>query len=308
MKSILITGAEGFVGSSFYTLLRNEGFNVFGTFLPELAVKQKNYFACDLLDFDSLHSLLKKIKPDVVYHLAAISSVGFSIREPQITFRTNIIGTANVLEAAHKVCPDAQILFISSCEVYGAGGKSIDEDSPIMLLSPYAVSKYAAELIVRQYCDVYGLKTAILRPFNHTGPGQREDFILASVARQITEIELGRRPPVITVGNISVIRQFMDVRDVIRAYRLAMDCMKPGDILNVAAGHGHSIEEALQILKRKAKAAFEVKIDESRFRAHDIMSLVGTGERFEKLTGFKPQFTFEKTLEDLLNYWRKTVG
>jgi len=308
VKTVLITGAEGFVGGNLFSLLKEEGFTVYGTFLPELRVKRENYFGCNILDFDGVSQLIKQLTPEVVFHLAAISSVGQSFREPLITFRTNIIGTLNLLDAIRLFCPDSQFFFISSCEVYGDGGSSIDESAPIALTSPYATSKYSAELIINQYRQAYDLKTVILRPFNHTGPGQRDDFILSSVARQIAEIEREKKPPVISVGNIEVIREFMDARDVVRAYCLAIEYAKSGDLFNVASGVSHSIKEALEIFKKKAKKKVKINIDKTRFRRHDIMTLLGNGGRFTKLTGFNVQIPFEKTLEDLLNYWRAKIG
>ncbi len=304
MKSVLVTGAEGFVGSSLFTLLKEDGFDVAGTYLPELQVHGKNYHACNMLDFDSVLQLVKRLKPEVILHLAAVSSVGQSFREPLVTFNANVIGTANFLEAARLTGPDCRFFFISSCEVYGNGGSTITEADPISLISPYAASKYGAELVVNQYYVAYGLKTTILRPFNHTGPGQRDDFILASVARQIAEIERDRKPPVISVGNIEVVREFMDARDIIRAYRLALDHAKPGAVYNIASGAGHSIKDGLELYKKLARKKLTINIDESRFRPHDIMTLVGSGEKFASLTGFRRQIPFEKTLEDLLNFWR----
>jgi len=304
VKTVLITGAEGFVGGNLFTLLKEDGFDVSGTYLPELQVRGKNYHACNMLDFDSVSQLVKRLKPDVLFHLAAISSVGQSFREPLVTFNANVLGTANFLEAVRLSGPDCRFFFISSCEVYGNGGSAITEEDPIVLVSPYAVSKYSAELIVNQYRDDYGLKTTVLRPFNHTGPGQRDDFILASVARQIAEIERHKKPPVISVGNIEVVREFMDARDVIRAYRLAVDHAKPGQVYNIASGAGHSIREGLELYKKLARKKLTINVDEARFRPHDIVTLVGSGEKFGNLTGFRRQIPFEKTLEDLLNFWR----
>ncbi len=307
MKTILITGAEGFVGTIFYSLLAEEGFRVYGTYLPSLKIKRKNYYPCDILSFDSVLTLVKQLKPDCIFHLAAISSVGQSFREPLLTFNTNIQGTINFLESLRLCCPESQFFYVSSCEVYGQGGSAISEDAPIVLLSPYAVSKYCTELIVRHYYDDYGIKTIILRPFNHTGPGQRDDFILSNVAHQIAEIEMGKKPPVISVGNIKVVREFMDVRDVIRAYRLAIEYAKPGDLYNIASGVGHSIKDALDIYMAKAKKKLKINIDETRLRTRDILTLVGDGGRFQKLTGFNIQIPFEKTIEDILNYWRAKI-
>ena len=179
----------------------------------------------------------------------------------------------------------------------------LSETADIVLKNPYAVSKYAAELICQNHF-VDELECTVLRPFTHTGPGQSQDFVLPTIATQIAEIEKGKRPPLLELGNIDVKREFMDIRDICNAYALSMEQCKPGDIYNVSSNTGYTIRQALDIFMRQSKVSFEVKTEPSKVRKVDIPILIGDGNKFTELTGWKPTVTFEKTIESLLYYWR----
>ncbi len=305
MKTILITGAEGFVGLHLTKVLKESLYKIVPTSYPLLLPKMGEYVPMDILNLEMTEDVLKSHRPDIIFHLAAISSVSKSFRESPLTYSTNVMGTVNLLEAAKSLEKKIRFIFVSTCEVYG-GVDNILETAKTVLKNPYAVSKYAAELICQNY-TIYDIECIILRPFTHTGPGQSRDFVLPTIASQIAEIEKGKRPPLLELGNINVRREFMNIKDIISAYALAIEKCKPGNIYNISSNKGYTIAEALEIFKKLSKVKFEVKTDPAKVRKVDIPILVGNGKKFKQLTGWKPKFKFEKTIEDLLNYWRAKI-
>ena len=302
MKTILVTGSEGFVGSHLLKAL-GEGLNkIVATSYPLLIPKEGTYVPLDIMNLDMTKEVLKEYQPDIVFHLAAISSVSKSFRDPPLTYNTNLIGTVNILESIKAMKKKAKIIFVSTCELYG-GGEDIIETADIDLKNPYAISKYAAELACQNYA-INDIDYVILRPFTHTGPGQSRDFVLPSIAAQIVEIEKGTKPPLIEIGNSEVKREFMNIKDIISAYKLAITKAKTGDIYNISSNKGYTLKQALSVFQKLSRVDFEIKIDPSKVRKVDIHELVGDGSKFSKLTGWKATFKFEKTLEDLLNFWR----
>ncbi|UCC11423.1 MAG: GDP-mannose 4,6-dehydratase [candidate division WOR-3 bacterium] len=306
MKVVFVTGCEGFVGSYLVKALRESLYKVEATCYPLLLPKEGTCKPLDVLNPDMTKEALKESEPDVVFHLAAVSSVSKSIRDAALTYDTNIMGTVNLLEAVKGLEKKVRFIFISTCEVYGDGGGDITEDAPIVLNNPYAVSKYAAELVCRDYVR-QGFDCVILRAFTHTGPGQARGFVLPHIAAQVAEIEKNKRPPLVELGNIDVMREFMNIADVMSAYVKAIDVCEAGRVYNVASGQGYSIRTAVDIYKELAKTPFEVKTQPSKIRPNDTPRLIGNGKRFMEATGWQPQYRFEKTIEDLLNYWRAKV-
>ena len=305
MKKILITGSEGFVGTHLTKVLGETSYEIILTCHPLLRPPKGDYVPLDILNLEMARDVLKNYKPDIVFHLAAISSVSKSFRDTQLTYNTNIMGTVNLCEAARSIKNRIYFVFVSTCEVYKSG-ESLAETSEIFLNNPYAVSKYAAELICRNYM-VAGLDCTILRPFTHTGPGQAEDFVLPTVAKQVAEIEQNKRPPLIEIGNTEVKREFMNVQDVASAYKLAIERCKPGEVYNIASNQGYTLAEVLDVFKKLSKEDFEIRTDPSRIRGVDIPALVGDGSKFSALTAWQPKIKIEKTVEDLLNYWRAKI-
>ncbi len=302
MKTILVTGSEGFVGSHLIKALK-EGLNrVVATAYPLLIPKEGSYVPLDIVNLDMTKEVLKESQPDIVFHLAAVSSVSKSFRDPPLTYNTNLIGTVNLLEAVKALKKKTTFIFVSTCEVYG-GGENVLETDDINLKNPYAVSKYAAELACQNYA-IDNIGFVILRPFTHTGPGQSRDFVLPSIASQIVDIEKGTKPPLIELGNSDVKREFMNIQDIINGYKLAITKAKSGNIYNISSNEGYTLKQALSIFQKLSRVKFEIKIDPSKIRKVDIPTLVGNGTKFIELTGWKPIFKFEKTLEDLLNFWR----
>lgn len=305
MKTVLVTGSEGFVGGHLTKAIREESYNIVATCYPSLLPKKGDYIALDILDLEMTRELLKEYNPDIIFHLAAVTSVAKSFRDPPLTYHTNIIGTANILEAVKSLNKNVRFLFVSTCEVYG-GGEYLTESSEVVLKNPYAVSKYAAELVCKNYLSGQ-IEIVILRPFNHTGPGQVEDFVLPAIAKQIAEIEKGKRPPLIEHGNINVKREFMHIHDVVEAYRLAIEKCQSGEVYNISAHRGYTLADMLDIFKKLSKVKFELKSDPSRMRKIDIPILIGDGTKFSELTGWQSKIKIEKTIEDLLNYWRAKI-
>ncbi|UCF71332.1 MAG: GDP-mannose 4,6-dehydratase [candidate division WOR-3 bacterium] len=305
MKTLLVTGSEGFVGSHLIKALDVSKYEVVAACLPQLIPKKGKYVALDVLNLDLVFEVFKQYQPDVVFHLAAVSSVAKSFRDRPIVYSTNIAGTANLLEAARSLGKKTIFYFVSTCEVYG-GGEHLNEDAPVVLKNPYAISKYAAELIVTDY-QVEGLDCVVLRPFTHTGPGQAETFVLPTIAKQIGEIEKGKRAPLIELGNVKAKREFMNIKDVVAAYTVALEMCAVGQTYNIATGHGYTISELVDIFKRLSRKEFELKVNPTRMRKNDIPVLIGDGGKFSGLTGWSAKVKVEKTIEDLLNYWRAKV-
>ena len=304
-KTVLITGSEGFAGSYLCKALQEALYKVIRTCRPLAATKREHCIPLDILNHEMVKDVLMTYKPDIIVHLAAITSVGKSLRDPVRTYDTNVIGTVNLIEACRAYDKKIQFIHVSSSEVYG-GGKKCKENDEVVLRNPIAVSKYAAELVV-QHTPMPQLEHVILRPFSHTGPGHSEDYVLPSIARQIAEIEQNKRPPLLEVGNLDVVREFNNINDMVTAYHYAIEKCAPGTLYNISSEKGHSVTDAISIFRKLAKADFEVKTVLTKVRQDDIKILVGDGKKFAACTGWKPKFSFKKTIEDLLNFWRAKI-
>lgn len=305
MKRILVTGAEGFVGSHLTKILKESLNIIIPTCFPLLKPRRGKFINLDITSIDMVREVIKAHHPDIIFHLAAVSSVARSFIDRQFTYNTNVIGTVNLLEAAQSLNKKIKFIFVSTCEVYG-GGENLKENAPIVLKNPYAVSKYAGELICKDYANS-DIESIILRPFNHTGPGQSDNFVVPSIARQIAEIERGKRIPLIELGNIEIRREFMDIMDVVIAYKLAIEKSITPDIYNISSNKSHSLFEVIELFKKLTKVNFEIRTNPSLLRKNDIPVLSGNGGKFMQLTGWIPKIKLEKTIEDTLNYWRAKI-
>jgi len=318
-KSILITGATGFVGSHLveYILKNHLEYEVLGmrrwkSKTNETAYEnpQINYIDCELRNFNQVDEILQTIKPVKIFHLAAQSFVPTSWKAPQETLETNIIGQCNLLESALKLKPMPVIQIAGSSEEYGLikpNETPITEKQPLRPLSPYAVSKIGQDFLGYQYFKSYGLPVIRTRAFNHTGPRRGEQFVCSNFAKQIAMIEKKKKKPVIEVGDLTSIRDFTDVRDIVRAYWLATEKCQHGKIYNIASGKGIQISEVLKILLSFSAQKIQIKTDPARLRPSDVKILIGNATRFRKATGWKPEIPFKKTMQDLLEYWRINV-
>lgn len=315
---ILITGISGFVGSHLAEyFLAETKHEVFGMIkwrsdrqnIIHIQDKIKLY-ECDIKDAFAMKTVIAEVKPSQIFHLAAQSYVPFSWRAPEETLTTNIIGEVNLFEAVKQAGIDPLIHIAGSSEEYGmvlSEEVPIKETNPLRPLSPYGVSKVAQDLLGYQYFKSYGLKIIRTRAFNHTGPRRGAVFATSNFARQIVEIEKKKREPVIYVGNLDATRDFLDVRDVARAYALALEKGVPGEVYNIASGKGIKIKDMLDRLVALSNVDLEIKQDPARLRPSDVELLIGSSEKFRKRTGWEPKIPFDQTLRDLLDYWRMKI-
>ena len=264
----------------------------------------------DIRDSYSIEKTIKAVQPDVIFHLAAQSFVHSSFHAPQETLSTNIIGTVNLLEAIRASNCDPVIQIAGSSEEYGfvkPDETPIKETNSLRPLSPYGVSKVAEDLLAYQYHKSYGLKTVITRAFNHEGPRRGDVFSTSNFAKQIAEIEKGAKEPIIFVGNLNTSRDFTDVRDVVRAYTLAVEKCEHGEAYNICSGKTWKIIDMLALLLSMSKKKIEIRQDPARMRPSDVEVLLGDCTKFRKKTGWVPTYKFEQTMSDLLDYWRNFV-
>ena len=262
---------------------------------------------CDLTDPFAVEGVVAAISPDRVFHLAAQSFVPASFAEPAATFETNVLGQLYLLEAVRKRAPEARVLVAGSSEEYGAvrpGELPIRETNELRPLSPYAASKVAQDRLGWQYHRSYGLHVVITRAFNHTGPRRGEVFAESSFARQIAEIELERRPPIVRVGDLSSRRDWHDVRDTVRAYWLALESGAPGEVYNVGTGKAWEVRDVLGALLDLSGATVTVEEDPARLRPSDVPVLYADASKFRGSTGWAPAIPLERSLADLFQWWR----
>lgn len=315
---VLITGITGFVGSHLADfLLEKDNIEVYGierwrSNCENIEhIKDKiRLIECDIRDSSSVKRVIEEVKPDHIFHLAAQSFVFTSWHAPAETLTTNIIGELNIFEALRELGINPKIHIAGSSEEYGMVRKSelpIKETNPLRPLSPYAVSKVGQDLLGYQYYMSYGLNIIRTRAFNHTGPRRGEVFVCSDFAKQIARIKKGKQEPVISVGNLEAIRDFSDVRDIIKAYWLAMEKCKSGEVYNICSGRGYKISEALDILLTLSKVNAKIGQKPNKMRPSDVPILVGDSSKFRKQTGWKPQIPFEQTLKDLLAYWQERI-
>jgi GDP-4-dehydro-6-deoxy-D-mannose reductase len=265
----------------------------------------------DLTNLRSLKSAFDQVQPEIVFHLAAASSVASSWEHPGRFLEVNAVGTVNLLEIVRATGRDVRVVVSSSGEIYGAvpvDQQPITEDAQLAPLSPYAASKAAQDLLTAQYYYGYEIPTIRLRLFHHTGPRRPPQFVASSFAHQIARIERGLDPPRLAVGNLEAIRDFTDVRDVARAYWLAATRGIPGDAYNVCSSRHTSIRRVLDVLLQNSEVEVEVEVDPNRLRAADIPYLVGDHTRFSNATDWQPDIPLVKTLGDLLNWWRAEMS
>lgn len=317
MTKSLITGITGFVGSHLAELLLKEGHEVWGTIRwrsktenIEGTREDLKLVEADLLDSHSVEGVIRKARPDYIFHLAAQSFVPTSWHAPAHTMMTNAVGQINLLEAVRQVGINPVIQIAGSSEEYGMiypEELPVKETNPLRPLSPYAVSKVAQDMLGYQYFRSYGLKVARTRAFNHTGPRRGEVFVCSAFAKQIAEIENKGREPVIYVGNLKAQRDFSDVRDIVEAYFLAVKKCQLGEVYNICSEQSRSIRQVLDILLSLSSKEIAVKVDPQKLRPSDVEILLGDCTKFRKTTGWKSRIPFEKTLGDLLNYWRERV-
>jgi GDP-4-dehydro-6-deoxy-D-mannose reductase len=289
-----VTGGGGFAGRHLLALLP-------GAVAPSRG-------ELDLLDPDAVRSAVRDAAPAVVFHLAAQASVGRSWEAPTETLTENVVMTANLLEAVRHEAPEAAVVVVSSGEVYGPPTTlPVDEDAALRPQNPYAVSKAACDLLAGQYADAFGLRVVRMRPLNHAGPGQSDDYVVGTLTRQVAEAEAaGRDEAVLRTGNPDSARDFTDVRDVVRAY-VAAAGHGPA-VFNVASGRAVSVRELIELVRAAARLPVRHEVDQARVRAHDVPEVRGSAERLRSVTGWEPSISLERTVADALEDWRRRLA
>jgi GDP-4-dehydro-6-deoxy-D-mannose reductase len=292
---VLVTGAAGFAGSHLVEHLR----------LPHNHVVSWTRQTVDLLDRDRVRSAIRELRPAQIYHCAGMTHVAKSWRDTAQPLEGNVLATEHLFDALRREGIRCRILVPGSATVYAASSEPISEDGPIAPTNPYAISKLAQEQLALRAIQEDGLDLVLTRSFNHTGPRQTPEFVAPSMARQIALIERGELEPVIKVGNLDAQRDVTDVRDVVRAYAALMQSGRTGVIYNVASGVARSVRSILDALISRSKVPVKIEVDRARMRPNDVPVVVGNYARLNAATGWRPEISFDETLDDLLNYWRE---
>lgn len=311
-RTTLVTGAAGFAGSHLLDLLsansssgdRIVAWHRPGT--PRLPHSHPSveWESLDILDRDAVRASIDRMQPRDVYHCAGAAHVGKAWDKTEPTFAINVRGTHHLLDALARAGGESRVLIPSSALVYTAADRALTEDDPLVPSSPYGISKLAQEMLAHHAGR--GVVVTVARAFNHFGPRQDPFFAASGFARRIADIERGRWEPTISVGNLDARRDLTDVRDTVRAYSLMVEHATPGDVFNVCSGTAIAIRELLDMLIARARVPVNVAIDPARMRPNDTPLLLGDRTRLTQTLGWTPTIPLEKTVDDLLEYWRQT--
>jgi len=307
MSRILITGCSGFLASYLIKQLNKDKSHEITGITEIISFSSTDYqvYHVDIRERDEVFKLIQSIKPEIIFHLAAISNVGFSWKNQKLTYEINFIGSSNVIEAVSLFSPESRIILMGSAELYGDSGKDpINEKYKISAKNPYALSKMAMEMVGNLYIESRGLDIIKIRSFNFTGPGQEVKFVCSDFAFQIAMIEKGKKEPIIKVGNLKSIRDISDVRDIARYLSVIAEKGKTGDVYNLGSGISNPIKELLDILLSYSKVKIEVLEDSEKLRPIDIPILTCDCSLIRSRFGCRPEFKIQQTLLDILNYWR----
>lgn len=307
MKKVLIFGAGGFVGKYLCEEMIHHGYLVEASDVhrTEAILDAVGFFPCNILDAEQVEALLIDRQPDYIVNLAAISSVGTSWKMPAMTMNVNVTGALNILEAARKLTHSPEILFIGSSEEYTASAEAISEKTELNANNPYGISKMAQEKFVELYRLRYGLKIHYVRSFNHTGVGQRDSFVLPSFCRQTAEIESTGKPGTIHVGNINVQRDFSDVRDIVRAYRMILESNQDKTIYNVGSGKAYRLKDLLQYIISLSSQKITIVVDEDKYRPVDTTLVLCDCHKIQEELGWEPQYVIQDTLKEMYQFYLK---
>lgn len=318
---ILVTGAGGFVGKHLLNhLLTFDNATLHGTLFNEAEQRQFDSTGAlsvvelhllDLRDPVAVRELLAQLRPDRIFHLAGQAYVPRSFEAPWETLELNIRPTLNLLETIRDLKLPTRILVVGSADLYGPAQPDLlplAENTPFMPTSPYSVSKIAQDMLALQYWHAYQIYTVRMRPFNHIGPGQNDRFAISDWALQIATAEVGRRDPVVYVGNLSAARDFTDVRDVVRAYVLALENGSAGEVYNVCSGRAYTMQSILEKLVSFSTRPIEIRVAANRFRPVEIPTLYGDYRRLQACTNWQPSIPIEQSLQDVLNDWRQHIA
>ncbi|MBD3401451.1 NAD-dependent epimerase/dehydratase family protein [candidate division GN15 bacterium] len=315
--SAFITGIAGFAGSWLAEELLAHGWAVAGSVykdepLTNIAGFKRNLtlYKLDILNEKRCREVLGRVKPEYVFHLAAMASVGQSFGKERLTYQINFDGTLNILDACRELTGLKKVLFVSSSDCYGPfkpKNKTLIETQSFNPVSPYGISKVASEHLARYYCRQYDLPVTIARAFNHSGPRQSEHFVIPAFARQVARIELGKQEPVMQVGDLSARRDLSDVRDIVRGYRLLAERGEPGEAYHLCSGKAVAISRVLNTLVKQASKKITVETDPTRLRKTEIPVMRGSFEKAHKRVGYQPRYKLTQTIQDTLEFWRANV-
>ena len=321
--NVLVTGIDGFVGRHLTNaLLENTAHRIFGTVhkptAPAYVVPLSPSVTpidTNISDLRSVEKAIYDSRPIKLFHLAGQAFVPRSVEDPLTTFHTNINGTLNILEAVRKYTNDTgakcSVLIVCSGEVYGDVTEEmlpVDEEAPLRPSNPYAVSKACADMLGRQYRTTFGVDAIVARPFNHLGPGQSELFVGSAFAKQVIEIKLGLRKPILLVGNLEPERDFTDARDVVQAYARLLEQPRTHPVYNICTGKSISVKKLLDLMIEQCGIRPEIIRDPSKIRKQEIPKIVGNSSRLKDETGWAPTIPITQTVRDLLTYWEQTLS
>ena len=312
-KKGLVIGAAGFVGSYLVREMRENGMEAHATKLPHESLGDIGaaVYDLDIMDRDAVTALLFEVRPDYIFHLAAQSSVGLAWKKPGLTVDVNIKGSVNVMDAVRELFYKPRVLLIGSGEEYGhiePGETPIRETNLLRPGNIYAATKACQNMIGNIYSRAYDMELVMVRAFNHIGPGQASMFVVSDFCRQVAEIELGVREPVMKVGNLAARRDFTDVRDVVRAYVRLIELGKAGETYNVGSGRARAIRDILDLIVSMSPARIRVETDPNKLRPVDVPVIEADITRLRDLTGWSPEIPLEQTVRETLDYWRETLS
>ncbi len=316
MKKILITGISGFVGGHFceYLTKHPARYEIYGIsrsppswdFVTKDVFNHVHFEKSDLMDISKIKAIVNDIEPDYIMHLAAQSSVAESWKSPVSSFINNTNIFLNVLDIVRQADFPCKILSIGSSEQYGIVGEDdlpLNEERPLRPANPYAVARVAQELLARVYIDGYGMNICCTRSFNHCGPGQSDTFVVSSIVKQFVKVMRGEQDPIINIGNGAVIRDFLDIHDVISAYLLILENGRSGEVYNVCSGKGHSIRDIVTLLSDIYRLPIEIKEDRSQFRPVDNPRIIGSYQKINNDLNWAPVIPLEASIQSIYRYW-----
>lgn len=314
MKKALIIGAAGFVGPYLAAHLTEEcGMQVYATKLTQnnLCDVKAEVHSLNILNKEEIIDLLYRIRPDYIFHLAAQSSVALSWKNPGLTIDVNIKSSVNVMDAVRELYYKPKVLLIGSGEEYGRirpGETPISEDNYLRPGNLYAATKVCQNMIANIYATAYDMELVMVRAFNHIGPKQASIYVVSDFCRQVVEIEKGLREPVMMVGNLKAMRDFTDVRDVVRAYALLAEHGKAGETYNVGSGHAVEIREILDLIISQSNVEVEVRVDPNKIRPVDVPIIEADTSKLRELTGWEQRIPLKQTIYETMEYWRGQLG
>lgn len=299
MKRVLIFGVGGFVGGYLTREFQLHGYEVYGSDAMERHPDGIPFAKANLLDAKAVEKLVANVRPDAIVNLAAVSSVSLSWEIPQATMQVNVVGALNLLEAAKACDPMPKVLFIGSSEEYEMSDKPIDESTPLNSSNPYGISKMMQEKLAESYRDRYGIQVYCVRAFNHTGVGQNENFVIPSWCKQVAEISRSGKPGTMRVGNLNLYRDFSNVKDVVRAYRMVLESDNCSTVYNIGSGEAVLLKDLLEYIVSLSEQPVKVEADQQLIRPADTPYICCNHTLITDRLGWKPEISLYETVKEM---------